>query len=54
MERQEAALEVTPDTEPKDDQEIPFSVEEEEATGGETVDNVEFEEAIEEGDVEET
>ncbi|KAK1880352.1 Zinc finger MYM-type protein 1 [Dissostichus eleginoides] len=41
-------------TEPKDDQEIPVTVEEEEATGGETVDNVEFEEAIEEGDVEET
>ncbi|KAJ3596549.1 hypothetical protein NHX12_002954 [Muraenolepis orangiensis] len=37
-------------TEPKDDQEITVSVEEEEATGGETVDNVEFEEAIEEGD----
>ncbi|KAJ3613297.1 hypothetical protein NHX12_019547 [Muraenolepis orangiensis] len=54
MERQEEALEATPDTEPKDDQEITFSVEEEEATGEETVDNVEFEEAIEEGDVEET
>jgi len=48
------ASEATPDTEPKDDQEIPVTVEEEEATGGETVDNVEFEEAIEEGDVEET
>ncbi|KAJ3609494.1 hypothetical protein NHX12_024015 [Muraenolepis orangiensis] len=43
MERQEEALEATPDTEPKDDQEITVSVEEEEATGGETVDNVEFE-----------
>ncbi|KAJ3609502.1 hypothetical protein NHX12_024023 [Muraenolepis orangiensis] len=54
MERQEEALEATPDTEPKDDQEITVSVEEEEATGGETVDNVEFEEVIEESDVEET
>ncbi|KAJ3608375.1 hypothetical protein NHX12_025423 [Muraenolepis orangiensis] len=54
MERQEEALEATPETEPKDDQEITVSVEEEEATRGETVDNVEFEEAIEEGDVEET
>ncbi|KAJ3595425.1 hypothetical protein NHX12_004729 [Muraenolepis orangiensis] len=54
MERQEEALEATPDTEPKDDQEITVSVEEEEATGGETVDNVEFEKAIEEVDVEET
>ncbi|KAJ3584868.1 hypothetical protein NHX12_013852 [Muraenolepis orangiensis] len=50
MEREEEALEATPDTEPKDDQEITVSVEEEEATGGETVDNVEFEEAIEEGE----
>lgn len=54
MERQEEALEATPDTEPKDDQEITVGVEEEEATGGETVDNIEFEESIEEGDVEET
>ncbi|KAJ3588226.1 hypothetical protein NHX12_011820 [Muraenolepis orangiensis] len=52
MERQEEALEATPDTELKDDQEITVSVEE--ATGGETVDNAEFEEAMEEGDVEVT
>lgn len=54
-ERQKEVIEATTDTDYKDDQEINVSGEEEETIlEGETVDNVEFEEAIEDDEVEET
>lgn len=53
-EKREKALEVTPGTDNRDDEEITVSVEEKEATGREMVDNVEIQEAIEEDEVEET